>query len=68
MDGRIKTTVQDIECTHCAHRRRSAYGANGISPSLAAAHPVTGAIASAIGKWIGPPAALDKTIVALGKA
>ena len=46
----------------------AAYGANGISHSLATTHLVICAIANAIGKWIDPPATPDKVLKALGKA
>jgi CO/xanthine dehydrogenase Mo-binding subunit len=39
----------------------AAYGANGISHSLATTHLV-------IGKWVDPPATPDKVLKALGKA
>jgi CO/xanthine dehydrogenase Mo-binding subunit len=46
----------------------AAYGANGISHSLANTHLVICAIHNAIGKWIDPPATPDKVLKALGKA
>ncbi len=46
----------------------AAYGANGISHSLANTHLVICAIYNAIGKWVDPPATPDKVLKALGKA
>jgi CO/xanthine dehydrogenase Mo-binding subunit len=46
----------------------AAYGANGISHSLANTHLVITAIHNAIGKWVDPPATPDKVLKALGKA
>ena len=46
----------------------AAYGANGISHSLANTHLVITAIYNAIGKWVDPPATPDKVLKALGKA
>lgn len=46
----------------------AAYGANGISHSLANTHLVIAAIYNAIGKWVDPPATPDKVLKALGKA
>jgi CO/xanthine dehydrogenase Mo-binding subunit len=46
----------------------AAYGANGISHSLANTHLVICAIHNAIGKWVDPPATPDKVLKALGKA
>ncbi len=46
----------------------AAYGANGISHSLANTHLVVAAIHNAIGKWVDPPATPDKVLEALGKA
>ncbi len=46
----------------------AAYGANGISHSLANTHLVICAIQNAIGRWIDPPATPDKVLKALGKA
>ncbi|MFC1839537.1 xanthine dehydrogenase family protein molybdopterin-binding subunit [Thermodesulfobacteriota bacterium] len=45
----------------------AAYGANGISHSLANTHLVVAAIYNAIGKWVDPPATPDKVLKALGK-
>ncbi len=45
----------------------AAYGANGISHSLANTHLVIIAIHNAIGKWVDPPATPDKVLKALGK-
>jgi CO/xanthine dehydrogenase Mo-binding subunit len=46
----------------------AAYGANGISHSLANTHLVICAIQNAIGKLVDPPATPDKVLKALGKA
>jgi len=45
----------------------AAYGANGISHSLANTHMVIIAIHNAIGVWVDPPATPDKVLKALGK-
>jgi CO/xanthine dehydrogenase Mo-binding subunit len=67
-----KPTILDISpVTSIFHETRAgnaAYGANGISHSLASTHLVICAIANAIGKWIDPPATPDKLLKALGKA
>jgi CO/xanthine dehydrogenase Mo-binding subunit len=46
----------------------AAYGANGISHSLANTHLVIIAIHNATGVWVDPPATPDKVLRALGKA
>jgi CO/xanthine dehydrogenase Mo-binding subunit len=46
----------------------AAYGANGISHSLANTHLVICALQNAIGAWVDPPATPDKVLRALGKA
>jgi len=46
----------------------AAYGASGISHSLANTHLVILAIHNAIGVWVDPPATPDKVLRALGKA
>lgn len=46
----------------------AAYGASGISHSLANTHLVIIAIHNAIGFWVDPPATPDKVLKALGKA
>ena len=46
----------------------AAYGANGISHSLANTHAIICAIQNAIGVWVDPPATPDKVLKALGKA
>ena len=46
----------------------AAYGASGISHSLANTHLVIMAIHNAIGVWVDPPATPDKVLKALGKA
>ena len=45
----------------------AAYGASGISHSLANTHMVIIAIHNAIGVWVDPPASPDKVLKALGK-
>jgi CO/xanthine dehydrogenase Mo-binding subunit len=45
----------------------AAYGANGISHSLANTHLIICAIHNAIGKWVDPPATPDKILAVLGK-
>jgi len=45
-----------------------AYGASGISHSMANTHLVIIAIHNAIGVWVDPPATPDKVLKALGKA
>jgi len=45
----------------------AAYGASGISHSLANTHTVIIAIHNAIGVWLDPPATPDKVLKALGK-
>ena len=45
----------------------AAYGASGISHSLANTHLVIMAIHNAIGVWVDPPATPDKVLQALGK-
>ena len=46
----------------------AAYGASGISHSLANTHMVVIAIHNAVGVWVDPPATPDKVLRALGKA
>ena len=46
----------------------AAYGANGISHSLANTHMIIIAIHNATGVWVDPPATPDKVLKALGKA
>lgn len=46
----------------------AAYGASGISHSLANTHMVVIAIHNATGVWVDPPATPDKVLKALGKA
>ncbi len=46
----------------------AAYGASGISHSLANTHLIIIAIYNAIGVWVDPPATPDKVLKALGKA
>ncbi|MDR0491945.1 MAG: molybdopterin-dependent oxidoreductase, partial [Oscillospiraceae bacterium] len=45
----------------------AAYGANGISHSLANTHMIIIAIHNATGVWVDPPATPDKVLKALGK-
>lgn len=46
----------------------AAYGASGISHSLANTHLIITAIHNATGVWVDPPATPDKVLKALGKA
>jgi hypothetical protein len=46
----------------------AAYGANGISHSMANAHLIICAIQNAIGAWVDPPATQDRVLKAPGKA
>ncbi|MCL2227121.1 MAG: molybdopterin-dependent oxidoreductase [Oscillospiraceae bacterium] len=46
----------------------AAYGASGVSHSMANTHMVVIAIHNAIGVWVDPPATPDKILKALGKA
>jgi CO/xanthine dehydrogenase Mo-binding subunit len=67
-----KPTMLDIAPTEMdlleTRAGNAAYGANGISHSLANTHIVVCAIQNAIGKWVDPPATPDKVLRALGKA
>ena len=67
-----KPTILDIAPTEMdlleTRAGNAAYGANGISHSLANTHIVICAIQNAIGKWVDPPATPDKVLGALGKA
>ncbi len=67
-----KPTILDIAPTEMdlleTRAGNAAYGANGISHSLANTHIVICAIQNAIGKWVDPPATPDKVLSALGKA
>jgi CO/xanthine dehydrogenase Mo-binding subunit len=66
-----KPTILDvpvIERTFLESRAgNAAYGANGISHSLANTHLIITAIHNAIGVWVDPPATPDKVLRALGK-
>jgi hypothetical protein len=67
-----KPTIMDIGPveSHLLETRagNAAYGANGISHSLANTHAIICAIQNAIGKWVDPPATPDRILKALGKA
>ncbi|SHI16797.1 CO or xanthine dehydrogenase, Mo-binding subunit [Sporobacter termitidis DSM 10068] len=67
-----KPTMMDVPTVeHELLETRSgngAYGANGISHSMANTHLVITAIHNAIGVWVDPPATPDKVLKALGKA
>jgi CO/xanthine dehydrogenase Mo-binding subunit len=67
-----KPTMKDVPLVeHELLETRSgngAYGANGISHSMANTHLVITAIHNAIGGWVDPPATPDKVLKALGKA
>jgi CO/xanthine dehydrogenase Mo-binding subunit len=67
-----KPTIVDIAPTEMelleTRAGNAAYGASGISHSLANTHLIVCAIQNAIGKWVDPPATPDKILHALGKA
>jgi CO/xanthine dehydrogenase Mo-binding subunit len=67
-----KPTILDIGATEMdlleTRAGNAAYGASGISHSLANTHIIICAIQNAIGKWVDPPATPDKILKALGKA
>ena len=67
----MKPTILDVPQvdkqfleTRCSN---AAYGASGISHSLANTHLVIMAIHNALGVWVDPPATPDKVLKALGK-
>jgi CO/xanthine dehydrogenase Mo-binding subunit len=61
--------VPDVEKTFLETRSgNAAYGASGISHSLANTHLLVIAIHNAIGVWVDTPATPDKILKALGKA
>jgi xanthine dehydrogenase molybdenum-binding subunit len=67
-----KPTILDIAPTEMelleTRAGNAAYGASGISHSLANTHVIVCAIQNAIGKWVDPPATPDKVLKVLGKA
>jgi CO/xanthine dehydrogenase Mo-binding subunit len=67
-----KPTILDIAPTEMdlleTRAGNAAYGASGISHSMANTHIIICAIQNAIGKWVDPPATPDKVLKALGKA
>jgi CO/xanthine dehydrogenase Mo-binding subunit len=67
-----KPTILDIaRCDISLVETRSgnaAYGASGISHSMATTQLIACAVANATGKWIAPPLTPDKVLKALGKA
>ncbi|NLO47345.1 MAG: xanthine dehydrogenase family protein molybdopterin-binding subunit [Clostridiales bacterium] len=67
-----KPTMLDVPVVeHALLETRSgngAYGASGISHSMANTHLVITAIHNAVGVWVDPPATPDKVLAALGKA
>jgi CO/xanthine dehydrogenase Mo-binding subunit len=67
-----KPTILDISHTDIdlleTRAANAAYGASGISHSLANTHIVICAIQNAIGKWVDPPATPDRILKALEKA
>ncbi len=67
-----KPTILDVPPVQCefieTRDGNAAYGANGISHSLANTHLVIMAIHNAVGVWVDPPATPDKVLKALGKA
>jgi CO/xanthine dehydrogenase Mo-binding subunit len=66
-----KPTILDIAPTDIelleTRAGNAAYGASGISHSLANTHLIVCAIENAIGQWVDPPATPDKVLKALGK-
>ncbi|NLV50707.1 MAG: xanthine dehydrogenase family protein molybdopterin-binding subunit [Clostridiales bacterium] len=66
-----KPTIMDVPPVECdfleTRAGNAAYGANGISHSLANTHLVIIAIHNATGVWVDPPATPDKVLKALGK-
>jgi xanthine dehydrogenase molybdenum-binding subunit len=66
-----KPTILDIAPTQMelleTRAGNAAYGASGISHSLANTHIIVCAIQNAIGKWVDPPATPDKVLRALEK-
>jgi xanthine dehydrogenase molybdenum-binding subunit len=71
IDGRMPTILDVPEVDRRFLETRAgnaAYGANGISHSLANTHLLIIAIHNAIGVWVDPPATPDKVLKALGKA
>jgi CO/xanthine dehydrogenase Mo-binding subunit len=67
-----KPTILDIAPTEMdlleTRAGNAAYGATGISHSLANSHLIVCAIQNAIGKWVDPPATPDRILKTLGKA
>jgi xanthine dehydrogenase molybdenum-binding subunit len=67
-----KRTIVDLAPTEMeileTRAGNAAYGASGISHSMANTHIIICAIQNAIGKWVDPPATPDKILKALGKA
>jgi len=67
-----KPTMLDVPpVEHALVETRSgtgAYGASGISHSMANTHLIIAAIHNAVGVWVDPPATPDKVLKALGKA
>ncbi len=71
IDYKKPTTLDVPRVEHELLETRSgngAYGASGISHSMANTHLVITAIYNAIGVWVDPPATPDKVLRALGKA
>ncbi|MDR3209429.1 MAG: molybdopterin-dependent oxidoreductase, partial [Oscillospiraceae bacterium] len=71
IDYRWATPMDAAPVEHTLLETRSgnaAYGASGISHSMANTHLVIIAIHNAIGKWVEPAATPDKVLRALGKA
>jgi len=67
-----KPTMKDVPLVERdfieSRNGNAAYGATGISHSMANTHLVITAIYNAIGVWVDPPATPDKVLKALGKA
>jgi CO/xanthine dehydrogenase Mo-binding subunit len=71
IDYRWATPVDAAKVDHKFVETRSgnaAYGASGVSHSMANTHLVIIAIHNATGVWVDPPATPDKVLRALGKA
>ena len=65
--GILDAATVDLKCLE-SRGGNGAYGASGISHSMANTHLVIIAIHNATGVWVDPPATPDKVLKALGKA
>jgi CO/xanthine dehydrogenase Mo-binding subunit len=63
----LDTTFPEIDLLE-TRGSNAAYGASGISHSMANTHIIICAIQNATGKWVDPPATPDKVLRALGTA